>query len=65
MILGSPGINSDMYIRPVDLEMWKRDGKRLVKHMMYVMKVVDASCNANCFRIVQSSYDVFIVLVMY
>lgn len=44
-----------MAIRPVERDMWNRDGDLLVKQNTYVMKLVAATCNANCLRILHKS----------
>ena len=54
-----------MAIWPVEREIWKRDGIRLVSERTYVMKLVPASCRANCFRILHNSVGPSIVLIMY
>ena len=60
-----PGRISLIAICPVDLDQWNLDGKRLPRQMRYVMKLEDASCSANSFRIRHSSLGPSIVLIMY
>ena len=44
-----------MAICPVALDQWKRDGRRLPRHIRYVMKLAEASWSANSLRIRHSS----------
>jgi len=60
-----PGNNSVIAIRPVVLEIWKREGWRLESENMYVMKLDEAICSANCLRILHSSSGPTIDRIMY
>lgn len=44
-----------MAINPVAREIWNLEGLRLARQNMKVMKLHDATCNANCFRMRHSS----------
>jgi hypothetical protein len=50
---------------PVFRLKWKRFGLRLLKQAMYDKNIVDAVCNAKCFRINHSDEGLDIVRIMY
>jgi len=61
----SLGNNSVMAINPVFLDIWNRFGCRLDKQNVYVIKLEEAICKANCLRIRHTSSGPFIVRAMY
>jgi hypothetical protein len=54
-----------MAIKPVFLEIWNRLGCRLDKQKVYVIKLEEAICKANCLRIRQTSSGLLIVRAIY